>query len=101
MTDTIFDAFSRDLARQQAATAPVTAEARKRKKNKKKKNKTNGDQEKIFARCTSQLPACQAFAQTTCVDDAACVAAVTTCCNFMGACDFTSFIGCFLAATAP
>lgn len=100
MTDTIFDAFSRNLARQQAAAAPVTAEARKRKKN-KKNNKTNGDQEKIFARCTSQLPACQAFAQTTCADDAACVAAVTTCCNFMGACDFTSFIGCFLNATAP
>lgn len=100
MTDSIFDAFSRNLARQQTATAPVAAQARKRKKN-KKKNKTNGDQEKLFARCTSQLPACQAFAQTTCVDDAACVAAVTTCCNFMGACDFTSFIGCFLAATAP
>lgn len=99
MTSTAFDAFTRGLSRQQALAAPVSAEDRKR--NKKKKNKNNSGQNKILARCVSQIPACEALAQTTCLDDAACLTAVTACCDLLGSCDFTGFIACFNAATAP
>lgn len=99
MTSTAFDAFTRGLSRQKALAAPVSAEDRKR--NKKKKNKNNSGQNKILARCVSQIPACATLVQQSCGDDAACLAARTACCDFVGACDFTGFVTCFEDVSAP
>jgi hypothetical protein len=90
--------FSRHFTRQQAFAAPVTAEDRKR--NKKRNKKNGGDQKKLFARCTSQIPACEALVQDNCNDDAACVAATAPCCDFLASCDFTEFIACISDANA-
>jgi hypothetical protein len=97
MPSIAFNALTRNLSRQQGFSAPVTAEDRKRNK----KNKSNGDRKKIFARCTSQIPDCVAFAQASCSDDAACLVARTACCDLLSSCEFTEFVACSDAVTAP
>jgi hypothetical protein len=97
MTSTAFDALTRGLHRQQAFSAPATAESGKRKKK-----KNNGRRDKRFARCTSQIPACVAFIQEDCGDNALCLAALTPCCDLLASCDFTAFATCFEdASKAP
>ena len=97
MPRTFLDALTHGLAPHREFSAPVTAEDRKRKK----KNKNNGGKKKIFARCTGQIPACEALAQESCADDAACLAARTACCDILGSCDFTEFVVCFNNVNAP
>ena len=97
MSSTAFDALTRGLS-QQAFSVPVSAQDRKRNK---KKNQNNGGQDKVLARCASQIPACAALAQDSCGDDAACLAARTTCCGLLGSCDFTAFATCFNDVSAP
>lgn len=96
MSNTLFDAFTHGLSRNREFPAPLTGEDRKRNR----KQKTHGGGKKIFARCTSQLPACATFAQQSCDGDADCLAAVTACCELLGACDFTAFVTCFDNAIA-
>jgi hypothetical protein len=98
MPSIAFDAFTRSLAQQQAAFAPIAAEGRNR--NKKRNKKNGGNQKKLFALCTSQVPACEALVQDNCNDDAACVAATAPCCNFLASCDFAGFIACISDANA-
>jgi hypothetical protein len=96
MANTVLDAFTRGLSRQQGVSAPVNAEDRKRNKK-----KNNGDRKKVFARCTGQIPDCEAFAQQSCGNDAACLAARTACCDLLSSCDFTAFVVCFNGVAAP
>lgn len=96
MANTLFDAFTGSLSRQLPPSAQVASESRKRGK---KRNKQKSGQEKIFSRCNSQISDCDAFVQENC-NDAACLAAVTVCCDFLGTCDFTRFIACVNEATA-
>jgi hypothetical protein len=95
MAQNALDAFIRFFTHRQGLSAPVTAEAHNR--NKKKKN---GGRKNVFSRCISQISACESFVQDACVDNAACLAAATPCCERMGSCDFTGFIGCINDATA-
>lgn len=94
MANTARNAFTRGLTRQPAIAAPIAAEDRNRKK------KHGGDKKKIFSRCRGQIPACDAFAQARCADNAECLAAAAACCDFLGACNFTSFVSCIEGATA-
>lgn len=94
MTTTAFDALARNLSQNPLRSAPVAAEGRRRNG---KQNKNN--QQKVFARCTSQIPACETFARDSCNDDAVCLAAATACCDLLGACEFSAFVACFDDAT--
>lgn len=96
MANTLFDTFTRGLSRQLPTSTPIASENRSRRK---KQNKNNGGQKKVFSRCNSQISDCEAFAQDGC-NDAACLAAVTVCCQLLGACNFTGFIACVNEATA-
>jgi hypothetical protein len=92
---TLFDAFTESLSRHPRTAAPVVSESRKHGKKRTRKSR----QEKIFSRCNSQIADCDAFVQENC-NDAACVAAVTVCCQLLGECNFTGFIACVNDATA-
>ena len=97
MAQNALEAFIRFFTHRQGLSAPVTAEAHKRNK---KQNKQNGGRKKILFLCNKQISACESFVQDACVDNAACLAAATPCCERMGSCDFTGFIGCINDATA-
>ena len=99
MAQNALDAFIRFFTRREELSAPVTAEAHNR--NKKRNKKNGGSGKNVFARCKAQVPACESFVQDACVDNAACLAAATPCCERMGSCDFRGFIGCINDATAP
>ncbi len=96
MASTFFDAFTGGLSRQQPTSSPVSSESRNRGK---KRNKKKSGQEKVLSRCNSQVSECGTFVQENC-NDAACLAAVTVCCELLGTCDFTGFIACVNDATA-
>ncbi|MCA9877942.1 MAG: hypothetical protein KC442_09170 [Thermomicrobiales bacterium] len=72
---------------------------RNRKKKQKKKNKQNDT--RIFARCVSQVPACETLAVTGCGANAGCQFAVKACCQSLATCEFTEFITCANAAFSP
>jgi hypothetical protein len=91
MSNDVFQALSRGL---------IGAESRNRNNNRnRKKNKNGKGRNKIFARCESQLPACEALIQQNCGDDAACLAADLPCCEQLEICEFTAFIACINAAS--
>lgn len=87
MTDSLFTILSRGV---------VDAEARanKRKKNKKKNGNNEAIQKQIQARCVSQITACEALANDSCGDNAACSAAVRLCCQSLATCEFGAFLTC-------
>ena len=91
MSDTIFDTFTRGLSRQLPTAAPIASESRNRGK---KQNKKNGGQKKVFSLCNSQISDCEAFAQVSCTGDAACITAISACCQLIGVCNFTGFVTC-------
>lgn len=97
MANTLFDTLMGGSSRQLPTSAPVSSESRKRGKQ---RNKKKSGQEKILSRCNSQISDCDAFVQENC-NDAACLAAVTVCCQLLGECNFTGFIACVNEATAP
>lgn len=80
----------------------VAANARGNKnKNQNKRKRKNGNgnlQQQIQVRCVSQIPGCEALANDSCGDNAACKAAIRICCQSLGTCEFTEFFICANAA---
>lgn len=85
MSASVFETLSRGL---------INAESRNRNNGNRKKNKNGKERNKIFARCKSQAPACEAFIQTACINDPTCLAVVLPCCKEIEICEFTAFITC-------
>jgi len=76
----------------------VGAEARgsnrKRKKNRKKPGKNDAIGQQVFARCVSQVPACEAEIRRACDNGPNCIALALPCCQPLTTCDFTTFFTC-------
>lgn len=91
MSESVIATLSRGL---------IGAEGRSRNNNHNgKKNKNGNGRNKIFARCQSQGPACEALIRASCGNDAACLAAALPCCEQIEICEFTAFITCANAAS--
>ena len=82
MSQRLIESLSRGL---------VGAEGRNRDRKKKRKGKGRSE---IFALCKSQGPACEAFVQDGCGNNATCLAAGLQCCEQIEICEFTAFIAC-------
>jgi len=67
---------------------------RKRKKNKKKPGRNEAIQQQIFARCVSQVPACEAEIRRACDNGPNCIALALPCCQSLTTCGFTAFFTC-------
>jgi len=91
MSDSLINILSRGV---------VDAQARgnKGKRKRKKKGNNEGVQQQIQARCVSQIPACEALANDSCGNDAACSAAIRVCCQSLSTCQFAAFFTCANAA---
>lgn len=71
------------------------AEARGNRKRKKKNKKCNDNvQQKILARCTSQIASCDAVAADFCRDNATCITEFQACCPSLATCEFATFFTC-------
>lgn len=87
MTDSLIQILSRGV---------VEADARgnRGKRKRKKKGKNEAIQQQIEARCVSQIAGCEALADDSCGDNAACAAAIRQCCQSLATCEFDAFFTC-------
>ena len=74
----------------------VGAEGRGKDRNRKKnRGKNDGAiQQQIFARCVSQVPACEAEIRRACGNSATCLELALPCCQPLTTCAFTTFLTC-------
>lgn len=76
------------------AGATARGSKRKRKKSRKTPDQKDAIQQQVFARCVSQVPACEAEIRRSCDNGPNCIALALPCCQSLTTCGFTAFFTC-------